>query len=307
MSSASTILTSSDVALLRVLAARGEDPDPRFWTMFRPGLGARLRAAWEHGQPEAGTSAVDALRAEHAAQAKPDLARIHPSWFVRALKDESPAVQRVVVANAGPALAAILKQGLGLSARDLERDASPHADALNWALTLWTERLIGDRLERDDDPPAIVALTRLGPREGVRLIRCVGLAKCAVAGSDVPVLRQLDFERLRHFEDRLAHIDREARELAKRDVAGISRSRRHLLLRLGMVTVARLLEEAEPYRVRWALQHLPYAAAKFTRSIMSTVGRRDPVLLGWESELLRAAWDRLRAEGRIARDWGTVP
>jgi hypothetical protein len=72
--------------------------------------------------------------------------------------------------------------------------------------------------------------------------------------------------------------------------------------RLGLITVGRLLADAEPHRVRWALQHLPYNLAKFTRARVTLTNPRvaGARLLAWEERLFQEASDRLRAEGRLA-------
>jgi hypothetical protein len=68
------------------------------------------------------------------------------------------------------------------------------------------------------------------------------------------------------------------------------------------VTFARLLADAEPFRLRWALQHWPYPIVKLVRSLMPPAGRRSTSLLDWESLVLKTAWDRLNVEGRLSLD-----
>jgi hypothetical protein len=72
---------------------------------------------------------------------------------------------------------------------------------------------------------------------------------------------------------------------------------------LGLLTIARLLADGEPFRVRWALQHWPYTIAKLTRSLMPTESKRSPVLIQIESLVLKTAWERLTMEGRAPRPW----
>src|SRR5262245_52779954 len=93
---------TADRALLRALAGWGRAGGERFWDHFSPAWRDRLRAGWESGAagvaaPEA---AVEILGREHAAEARPDPDRVHPSWWVRALQDESPAVRRAVAIHA---------------------------------------------------------------------------------------------------------------------------------------------------------------------------------------------------------------
>ena len=69
--------------------------------------------------------------------------------------------------------------------------------------------------------------------------------------------------------------------------------------RIGLLTMARLLADAEPFRLRWALQHWPYPLAKLVRSLMPPAGGRSASMLEWESLVLKTAWDRLNVEGRL--------
>ena len=69
--------------------------------------------------------------------------------------------------------------------------------------------------------------------------------------------------------------------------------------RIGLFTVARLLADSEPFRLRWALQHWPYPIVKLTRSLMSDASSRTPVILRGEAQVLKSAWERLTLEGRL--------
>ena len=73
--------------------------------------------------------------------------------------------------------------------------------------------------------------------------------------------------------------------------------------RIGLATIARLLADSEPFRLRWALQHWPYPIAKLIRSLMPPAASRPAPLLEWESLILKTAWDRLNLEGRLALAW----
>jgi hypothetical protein len=80
--------------------------------------------------------------------------------------------------------------------------------------------------------------------------------------------------------------------------AGVAARRRAPML--GLVTLARLLADCKPFRTRWALQHLPYPIVKRIRSLMPAASRRVEAVSRLETLILRAAWDRLILEGRIA-------
>ena len=106
--------------------------------------------------------------------------------------------------------------------------------------------------------------------------------------------------------DRLAFAGPEFGAVARHDVQAslaMKLPRRRRIARLGLLTIARLLADCEPFRVRWALQHWPYTIAKLTRSLMTLESKRSPVVSHVESEVLKTAWDRLNLEGRLRAPW----
>src|SRR5262249_59278158 len=102
-------------------------------------------------------------------------------------------------------------------------------------------------------------------------------------------------------QERLATAGGGFQEQARLDVQAGSpnRTSRHSTARIGLRTIARLLADCEPFRVRWALQHWPYPLAKLTRSLMSSAPQRSAQGLHGELVILRAAWDRLALGGRL--------
>ena len=232
------------------------------------------------------------------AQARPRSTRVHPSWWVRALRDESPAVQRVVAAHADPALRPILARALGLEPADLTPDQRPDPDALRWALGLWDERIVGDLPEWPDDPPVILALSRLNLWEIVALARASGLAKRALAAVDAPPLPAPGRTRFDHFQRLWGERNRSSLADARRVFLAELKTRRRKRGwgSLGLVTFGHLLAHAEAYRARWALQHLPYAVGRRIRPAIKDRGER---VTFWEGEILQVAWARLVAEGQI--------
>lgn len=233
-------------------------------------------------------AALDPLRRRHREEARADLSRIHPTWLARALREESPAV-RATVATRGPAgLGRLLRADGPLPAPD----RPPHPEVLDWVLALWTERLVGGS-DLDGDPPVIVGLMRTSPREAYRLWRGVGLVKSALAGEgEAPWV-----------EERLGPVSPDVRAWAGRDVSAVARSgasgRRGVAL-LGLVTAFRLLADCDPFVMRWALQRIPYPIVRQARTIAPPTARHAPALASLEGLILRAAWDQLHSESRIA-------
>ena len=118
----------------------------------------------------------------HRAEARVDLARVHPSWWARGLREESPTVRRAVVATAPEPIRGRVQAELLLDNDDLRAERPADPEVLEWACTLWTERLVGGEARRPDDPPIIVAMSELSPRAGYRLCRYAGEFKLALAG-----------------------------------------------------------------------------------------------------------------------------
>jgi hypothetical protein len=316
--SSSPRLLHADHALLQALLSwrdrsrSSEDFVSRCWERLDPLWARRLRGDWEQRSTalDSGTpsEALDRLKRTHEATARVDLARVHPSWWIRALQEESPAVQRVVAASAPAFVGQAVRDGLLLDSQDMAVERSINPEVLSWTLALWTERLVGGEVERADDPPALLALSLLSNRAGYRLCQMVGVAKGVLAGQDPGYHPhgQADRVRWEWLESRLARVDLQNRILARGDVQSIAAPkvpRRHHAARIGLGTLARLLADCEPFRVRWALQHWPYPIAKLVRSLMANAANRPASLLQSESMILKTAWDRLNLEGTLAMPW----
>jgi hypothetical protein len=293
--------------------AHGTSP-ARLLDRLEASRGRRLRDAWVHGLALQGPDLLEPAparqelsRAQRSTM-QVDPARVDPSWWVRALREESPAVRRVVASGAPDPIRGTVQAGLLLDNDDLRTDRAPDPDVLAWVMSLWSERLVGGGPDRADDPPAVVALVGLSQRAGYRLCRCAGIAKLALAGqaaSDddaTPVARA----RAEWFRERLAFAGPEFGAVARHDVKslpGAKLPRRRHAARLGLLTVARLLVDCEPFRLRWALQHWPYTIVKHLRSSMTPDAKRSPVVSKVESQVLKIAWDRLNLEGRLKAAW----
>jgi hypothetical protein len=261
-------------------------------------------------------SALDQLRARHRAEARVEQSRVHPSWWVRALKDESPAVQRVVAAAAPQPVKHALQARLLLDTQDLTSDRPAAPVVLDWVVSLWAERLVGGEPERPDDPPVIRLLTHLSLRAGYGVCWLAGLAKLVLTNPE-PGGRDhnkssIQQARVDWLRGHLTTAEPELASLARHDVetgAVAKLPARRRAARIGLITVARLLTDCEPFRVRWALQHRPYATAKLIRSLMRPTSKWSESLLRGEALILQTAWDRFNLEGRrsvtrAARDGG---
>jgi len=225
-------------------------------------------------------AALRRLGRAHREEARADLSRVHPTWLVRAVQDESPAVRAIVAGLGPPSVQAALRAAFGAPSSP---DRRPHPEVLEWVLALWSERLVGGEPERDDDPPIIVALARLSPLEAYRLWHGVGRAKRRLAEDpgQAPEVR--------------AWIQRDVETV---DRAGFGPRRRTALL--GLTTAARLLGDCEPFRSRWAVQHLPYPVVKRLRRFTPPAAKRSASLSRLEARILRMVWKPLAREGKLA-------
>jgi hypothetical protein len=280
--------------------SRKANPDTRLLDRLEPSWARRLLDT-EESEPTTAladrSAARERLRQAHRAEARVDPARVHPSWWARGLREESPSVRRAVVAAASEPIRARVQAELLLDNDDLRSERPADPDVLDWACSLWTERLVGGEAGRPDDPPVIAAVSGLSPRSGYRLCRYAGDIKLALAGQN----------RVEWANAFAASTGPEFVVVARHDVRSTSASAaklppRRLPARLGLLTIARLLADGEPFRVRWALQHWPYAIAKLVRSLMPPAAKRSPVMMHVETEVLKSAWDRV-----VRERWATSP
>ncbi|WP_435006742.1 hypothetical protein P12x_004233 [Tundrisphaera lichenicola] len=258
--------------------------------------------------------AFDRLRSEHQDSARPDLSRIHPSWIVRALRNESPSILRLVSSHGPHSIRKILLQDRGTADHHSNSLHEGDPEAIGWALTLWKERLLGGPSERDDDPPVVIAITRMKLREVARLVKVCGQVKHAYAieghgpsPSDESLVRMSTADRVRigFFRRQIGQADRRLVEAARGDLGMLDDERHRGHSWVGLLTIGRLLQNVEPARARWAIQHLPYTIVKSMKArSASTLPER--ILAAWESWILEAAWARLLSEGRMCRYRGNT-
>jgi hypothetical protein len=291
--------------MLAAVAAWGGNNTARLWVRFSPVWRDRLaKVPPQRIDPE---TARKGLSRVHAATARADPKRVHPSWYVRALQEESAAVRLAVVAASAEPLRTALRTGLGLSDDDVKPERPPHPVVVRWAQSLWTERLVGGPPPSPADEPVVSIFAGL-PNADARdqFAAVVGLAKWAFALSAPGVpgdfesrhpLEPADRERVDAFRAVWGQADPRLGHVAHLDLSA-AESSTPFLSKLGLVTIARLLSAVEATRTRWVLQHLPYDVAKFVRSKTSlaniTVPRR--AVLEWEGKILKAADERFRAE-----------
>ncbi len=319
------IVTEADRALLLSMQAwaagsSGIDPTAdqaekehdfiwRFCGRLEPNWVKRLRAAWEGKSQSADqfemAGAIDRLRKLHVSSVSGELPRVHPTWLIRALQEESPAVQRMVAASLTGSLRHSIQAGLLLDEQDIASDRPANPIVREWVMGLWTERLVGGEPVRSDDPPALFAVYGLSLSAGFRLCRMAGLCKMVIASEEsaTGLAKPSNRERTEWLKDSLRGIEPEFEQCARGDLRSIRRSTlpvRHHAGRIGLFTIARLLARSEPFRLRWALQHWPYPIVKLIRAIMANPSSRDQAILRGESRVLKIAWERLTLEGRLA-------
>ncbi len=244
--------------------------------------------AWGDNPDDPGAAAaLRQLGRSHRAGVRADLERVHPTWLARAVQEESPAVRAIVAGFGPPVVKTALATAFGTP---LAPDRPPHPEVLEWVLALWAERLVGGEPERADDPPIIIALARLSPREAYRLSHEVGRTKRKLAADP--------------------EQSAEVRALLGRDVETVDRARFGLRRRtalLGLTTAARLLADCEAFRARWALQRLPYPVVKRIRRFTPAAASRSAAVSRLEGRILEAAWSRLARAGRLATPFPAGP
>lgn len=294
-------LSTTDRALVAALAAWG---GVGALPLLRRFGAQRARSLAGALAPDPPPDPLGTLREARAAQIAPDPRRVHPSWYVRALREESPAVRLVVVGTMDEPLRSALIGGLGLDPAGLAPDVPDDPEARAVALALWTERLVGDIPARDGDPPAVGALADLGPLGLYRVSRLCGLAKRGIVpGATILAPGPVMAERFARLRDRLAGpFDPRLIRMAENEWASAAPLGRHRLAGLGLATIGRLLAQAEPYRARWALQHVPYPIAKRLRVAASRPEASVRAVLDLEGSVLDEVLALLRDEGRVGGD-----
>ena len=262
--------------------------------------------------------ALQRLKRAHRAEVRPDFDRIHPTWWLRALREEPPSVRAIIARHGPPQVRAALSPESDPLPNEARKHQAIPEEILNWVLALWAERLVGDLPEREDDPFAIAALTRFDDRSIFRLFRLTGLVKLALAGSRGKELRHVrlrsvDLDRIDGFLRFFVPLAPGMQATARRDIQAVvdrlegrTTSNQRLAL-VGLSTFGRQLSCCEPYRVRWALQHLPYPIAKRIRNQMPRKPLSGHAIMKVESLVLSAAWHRLNQEGRRRGAIGRAP
>jgi hypothetical protein len=274
----------------------------RIFNRFPGAWRDRLRSGWAArlSRGEDAAKALESLRAEAASEARPDPASVHESWWNRALQEESDAVRAAIMTSApGPIREALKAENAEIAPSGL----SAHPEALQVALSLWAERLVGGPSARSlDEEPEVVRLVSGDAKNLARRLARLSLAKwgyvLACGGPPLKAeakanLSDAQKARIERFQALWPNPDPRAGQLGRLDVDHHVTGKPQDLQSLGLVTVARLLASADPHRTRWALQHVPYNLAKFLRSRM---GLKTPFIAGdelvsWEESLFRVSAD----------------
>ena len=249
------------------------------------------------------------LREMHVAMAVVEPALVHPTWLVRALLEESPAVQRLVVASVPDSLRHSLQAGLLLDAQDIAPDHTVQPMFRDCVMGLWTERLLGGESSRPDDSPALLAVCGLSGAAGYRLCRVAGIAKIVLT-IDKPAKAfrgSVQRSRAEWLHGRLSNCDKDFR------APGADRR-----------AIGRLVEAAAAPSCRADRPLHAGPAARRRRAVPAALGpatlalpdcqahalarrraraRARPPSLAAETEVLKTAWERLRLEGRLAAEW----
>jgi hypothetical protein len=256
------------------LAAQAFGCDAATWGRLTPRSLARL-ASTPTGPPNA--EALASLAFIHEAQARPDLSHVHPSWIERTLKEVPEAVR--------------------LLAQDgFVEPPSAVPDVIAAARTLAAERLVGGEPIGPDDPPVVAAIGGLSRGELIRLLSAIALAKRAyvpdaVANPSWTERQSLRFESLRAAWGPVTQRDPDLVAVAARDLDRQRGELTDVLPRLGLVTFGRLLTAVDPFRARWALQHLPYKVVRAVRAMGTDTVASMPLdaVRAWESRVLDIA------------------
>ncbi len=294
---------------LPTLGEAQRDFEIKIWSWIEAGWLKRASAIWayetERGQASA-QAALNRLRALHAQASRLDPARIDPSWLVRGLREESAAVARTAVDFSPERVRGLLARALAGHAAAEPRLHPPAPEVAAWVRSLWTERLVGGRAETELDPPEIAALAELSRRSTLRLCRLWGFAKLALAGALTPRRRprKVQAARAAWIATQTMQAPESLRDMARADLKELLRQNpkpRALPHLLGAQGLARLLRHHDPYRLRWALQHVPYPIAKHLRSAIPRKLARG--IAEHERTLLKLTWIRLNLEHRIKHSW----
>jgi hypothetical protein len=292
--------TPAEADRAAILAARAWGGRP--WARLDADWQARLRPA-KRDLPCDPEAALAALRAGRDAHHGPGPGAVHPSWLVRALQGELPAVRRSVVARLPGPLRDELRAALAIPADDLDPPHEPLPEAVAVAGALWTERLVGGPDRLPEDPPIVRVLAA---RDGTGLTRLAGLCTLAkraylVRDDDLPRLAPGAAAHLEALRPGWEGFRRDAalERLARLDLRGDTGATPRDLARIGLLTLGRLLATADATRARWALQHLPYPVARRLRAILlqPPPGLDPALLLAWEGHALTLAAARRVASG----------
>ncbi len=286
----------------RALLAMAQRDDPAFLQRLTEGLGP----AWRDRIPEVRPddpelrALADTLPDDHRLTARPVRSAIDPSWFARALRDESPAVRRAVLATLDETDRAQMATDDTATHLPPSSRRQPHPEVLIWVSRFWMERLLGGPIgpARRDRTVVWLVETPTGRRD--ERLGKLGAAKMALAGEATDADNQLaqfepsESERfwvIRNLSDieAIADLSDEVVIQARLDL-GRTLARvgpRPRPSALAWLTIGRLLAHLEPHDLRAVLQRHPYSVASLIRDGRdSLTNHPDPeTLVRFETEL----------------------
>ncbi len=268
---------------------------------------------WIDDVPLAGSSdrvqALDELRRMHRATARVDLGRVHPSWWVRALREESPAVQRLVTASlAGFAARSCCRPVFCSIQRtwSVSERPPPRSRAGSWLSgpNVWSAARPSGPTTRPPSScspacrPALV-IAFAGWRGFVNSFwpasrRAAPPARASVrAGNGSLAAWRTPMRTCGRWPARDVETSRSSKLPPRQQAA-----------RIGLATIARLLADSRAVSPALgpATLALPYRQA----DPIVDAARHEPARsysCNAETWILKTAWDRLNLEGRLALAW----
>ncbi|HEU5117724.1 MAG TPA: hypothetical protein VFT74_13940, partial [Isosphaeraceae bacterium] len=227
MSDRAEPLSPIDRSLIQAALVWCPSESERIFNRFPGPRRDRLRAGWAArlAKGEDPQTALMSLKAEAASEARPDPGFVHESWWNRALQEESPAVQGAIRNAAPEAIREALTKGPDASGPS---KLKAHPQALQVALSLWAERLVGGPSAQSlEDEPEVIRLVTGDAKTLARRLGRLSLAKWGyVLASGGPPLKaeakanlsESQKARIDHYQGLWPSPDSRAGQLGRLDI-----------------------------------------------------------------------------------------